>query len=1007
MKTRPNFYILLDIDPSVSDWETINAAIKDKRRTWSMEKNQGSPAARRKAEKNMTFLREMESLLKDTEGRKQQAIEARKEKDKERRERIDELIDFIKIMSSTTDTVLHRDVKILVNKTGKLFTEGEVEKYLKKYGITVGSESGKRKSKSRPKLEQSIAKGIRGELDSLNLKSLYDFLNFDHTPRLNVRSSPKSLFDRADSIYRELNRLGKTDSDSTTKMSLAGRSKSVFKTASEKERYDNTMAIDALSELEKPLEIAGRNKFIETAVLDELIIKAKKIGVTEDLAVEYIEDYVARRKWGIQKGKAAPKAQLRLCGFCDTLADTPIDERCKNCGEEFIQPCPLCGGPTPTENAACMNCGCSVGDAPLVKNLFRIANDAVSKGDLAKASDYLNRALEYWPGWEPAIVKKSEIDAIKKERSESLQKVFSLITNKKLTAAEAQLETHKLRLGYEGTAKAQQLIREGLKRSQDSCDEADKLNKLGKEDEALDKYEEALSYCADFQVAQTAIKNNPPSPPENVNVRWVGQTMRLSWDRSKRHGKISYRVIRKNGSLPMNVTDGRLIAETSSSEADDNQVDIGQPYYYGIFSVRAGIISPLSVKSGPHIRLGEAKDIQYEVGSQQISISWKLQNGSIGVEIWRREGLAPDKPLQGTKINFSGQNLIDTGLKNGRRYGYLIISKFRDPSGKAQFIFSKGKSIHATPASPPKPVLDLSVQLKNHIAFLTWTVPKGSPEIQIRQTQSIPEIEPGLIISASKADKYGAVVPSTSNGTGQTGIRSQGRIYFIPLSIVSETAVAGKPVSITTIDEISNLTSYKNGRNIVLSWLWPEGATEVLLCHSNKSYPTVPSINNSTKVRITRSEYDRQGFWELHAATNQKYYFTVFVCDPSADIYSNGIRVLEAMGTESTVQYRIKTKRTLLTRKLKNAWLEFTSKEDIILNHIVAVLKKNFPPVSKYDGTEIYEAKELHVENGKATLMIPDKYINSKGYIKVFFKRDSGNEGVRLMPFSKEKLLLQ
>jgi len=51
MKKRPNFYNLLELEPSFTDWSRIDSIILDKRRKWSMQKNQGSPAQRRKAER--------------------------------------------------------------------------------------------------------------------------------------------------------------------------------------------------------------------------------------------------------------------------------------------------------------------------------------------------------------------------------------------------------------------------------------------------------------------------------------------------------------------------------------------------------------------------------------------------------------------------------------------------------------------------------------------------------------------------------------------------------------------------------------------------------------------------------------------------------------------------------------------------------------------------------------------------------------------------------------------
>ena len=279
MKERPNFYTILELDPSISDWPTIDKAIQTKRRTWSLQKNQGSPTARRKAEQYIRFIPDMETVFKDSTLRKEEAKAALAEQKKERKAQLSKLDELIKMLHNTS--VTEGDIKLLVNKTGKVFTVKEVEARLKRHGIQHHQERAETAPKARPKLEASTAKRIRDALTVLKLNSLYEFVNLDHKPGLTSRSSAKALYDRADTIYKEISRTGKTDSESTTRQLLAGEGQAVFKSEQEKERYDNTLAGEVLLSLNDLLDIAGRDKYLEAREISSLLKEAKKLGVAE------------------------------------------------------------------------------------------------------------------------------------------------------------------------------------------------------------------------------------------------------------------------------------------------------------------------------------------------------------------------------------------------------------------------------------------------------------------------------------------------------------------------------------------------------------------------------------------------------------------------------------------------------------------------------------------------------------------------------------------------------
>jgi len=1006
MEERPNFYTLLELDPSITDWPTIQAAIQEKRRSWSLQKNQGSPAARRKAERYMKYLPEMEALLKEPESRQTEAKAAVKAQKKDKQAQLDELDRLISMFHTTT--ISSEDVKLIVSQTGKAFSEQEIEDRLKQRGFQLDKSTAGHKKTARPKLEPSVAKAIRDELNTLKLNSLYDFLNLEHSPKLSARSSPKSLYERGDAIYKELSRTGKTDEDTTLKMSLAGRSKSVFKNA-EKERYDNTLAMDVLTQLDKQLEIAGRDKFIETKELESLLQEAKKLGVTETVAMEYIEEHAAIKKWGVQKNTETTRIQLPICGYCDTMAAaSPQDKHCQNCGEELVQPCPKCGKPTPTENAACSHCGCHTGDGPLVKALLKDGKRLKDEGDLDNAILYLNRALDYWTDWQPALDAKKQAESKKRERTEALDQIKALIKARKLEKGESQLERFKQHDGKAQTdtiQKLQKQIDDGLHRAKQTYEIAEKLRLAGKTEESFDKYEESLSHCVDFTPALSAMASSPPPPPPSLTAVWHGESLRLSWFKANARGKISYRIVRKRGGLPANERDGDIIADTSMTKADDIKAQAGIAYYYGVFSVRAGVFSHHFAATGPHLRTSDVENLDYEVSHGQVTLKWHLPDGCIAVEVWRKDGVAPSCLGDGNAIvPGTSSHFMDTGLQNGQCYGYLIVAKYRHPIDESRTLYSKGVTLLATPMDPPEPVTDLTANRQDRTVFLTWTMPPGKVQVQIRQTQSIPDLTPGQIVSIKNVERFGEPVQVTTPGRAQTTLNTQGRVFFVPLSLVYETAVLGNPVAVTTIDEVSALVSQRNGRNLVLTWQWPIGASEVQVAYHHDHFPTTADENGATKVWVTRSEYERNHCWELRSAALQKYYFTVFVRDSNADIYSSGVNLLEAMGQENLVRYQVIVKHKFFSKTPQAAWIELISEEGAPLEGVQVVRKAKYPPVSKNDGVIVAEAEQITFMNKRSRIEIPTQHLKEGGYLKLFFKDDALAKEVRLLPAAKDKL---
>lgn len=989
-----NYYIILGLDTDADDWSVIEGRIKECQRRWAMQKNQGAPKDRRNAEKYLRLIPDMQAKLLNPESRKEIASNAAAELKSQKSEllsKLDELICHIQGKSINADAL-----KQLARQAGDGLLESEILTRLKANGISVESSSKQRStSKTRSKLEPTVAQNIRDNLRHIQCANLYEFLV------LGSRSSPKSLSDAAQAMLGIL-RKKPISSETTIGQELAGLALAVFKNAEEKERYDNTLATEAMDEMKGHLEIAGLNSFLDQNAIDKLVQEARVKGVKDpDIALEYIQDFARKRKWGIQRDGVKLLTQLKICGFCNAVARGERDIRCHQCGEELIQACPRCGHPTPTQDECCSSCGCSTGDAPLVKGLLREGKHHFSKGDLSQAQVCFERALVYWENWQPALQEKMRVETAREVREAALSAINNLVRVCKLEEALITLDRFSREYGSVGTESLSSQIKTGMNSARNAFRAAELLLANGKTEDAVEKFSETLNYCADFLPALRALATLPPPKPSGLYVSMAGSTARLRWDNVRTRGAVTYRVLRKAFGSPNSLTDGTTVGETQAASCDDTSIPSGTPLYYTVFALRGGA-SSASATSGPHMLLADVANVIAEAGDSQVSLHWTPPTGCSGVEVWRE--INPQSTSRGTRssIPVSGTSAVDLGLKNGNSYGYLIVACFTDPADGRGTVRSPGIGVVVMPVEPPHAVEDLKVRREDRTAILHWT-PPARGDVQIRQTRISPSFTKGRIVPLATADQYGAPVPVTGRGTTQTTLAYQGRVFFVPLSVIGQTVVLGSPVAMTTIDEVTSLQSQRQGDSIHLTWCWPSGATEVRIVWKYDAQPTIPEDSAGGARTVTRSEYDRSSVWTLRNAKRARHYFTIFVRDPGAEIYSTGAYVLEANGLEVQVNYRVYTQRNLLRRSLQKAWIELqTTAEVTSLPALIAVLKHGLPPTRPEDGRIIVRLSYLAFHDGKARIDLPVD--DAIGFIKLFFKDGVHAQEIRLMPASQEQL---
>lgn len=990
-----NFYILLQLDPSINDWGVIEAKITNMQRRWSMQKNQGLPKARRSAERNLKLVGEMKTKLRDATTRKRIGAEAKKELRATKSKQFAHLDSLIQLHKKAT---INADgLKALVRHAGGGMTEADVIAHLKKRGITVEAKgSAKARPEARSKIDGATAASIRDALKHVGKESLYDFLE------LNARTSPKILSETADQIYKDLQRVGKTDASTTARQELAGHAKAVFRDADGKKKYDNTFAEEAMEDLRAHIEFAGTDKYLSLGEVSHIVGIARKKGVNAKVATDFIQDIAEKRKWVIQSKETGPTVELRLCGYCNTLARKENDKLCHECGKALVQPCPQCKTPTPTQDECCSGCGCSTGDAPIVDTLLRMGKDALAHGDIKEALSNFECALLIWPGWSEAEACKKAAISKKIAHDSALDALNGLIKKRQLEESQGALDAIIREHGEAGVTRMRQQIDAGIRKAQSYHAEAEKLRKRGKSEEAVAKDAEALEACADFRPAQLALASAPPPSPTDLDVAFVGASARLKWVPVRASGIVTYRVQRKVGGAPTSPNDGATLAETQAPTCQDTEAPSGVPFYYSVYAMRGGVNSRAAAEHGPNIHLVPVTDVVAEPGDGQVTIRWKNPAHCVDVTVWRRSGRDGAVTDKGVRITASGGSVVDQRLKNGQAYTYQIVARFEDPRGGQAPINAPAASVEVVPVAAPFPVTDLRAEHTERTVTLHWTTPP-SGSVQLRVSRDAPALPVGAVLNVKDLDRIGQPIPVSGPSSAQATLDQQGRVFYCPLTVVAQSAVLGDSVAVTALDDISDLTTRRQGKSIYLRWHWPRGANEVFITWRHDRFPRSHEEQVDGARRLTRAEYDRTGQFLISQAIEKRHYFRIFVKDTDYDFYSAGMKALEAGGLETQIRYRVSTTKSLFRRSVTEIWIELSTEVAVSeIPAVLAVLRDDLPPLSPDDGRIIARKPNVSFADGQGRIELPANA--TRGYVKLFFQNARNARQFRLMPAAKNNL---
>lgn len=995
--SRPNFYELLEIDPSQpwSDGE-FSKILKIKQGEWT--KKTKNPKYKVEYTGYLQMVKLIEQIMKDPKSREQERKQTLESQSKQAQIFKQQFEGDLKGIVAK-GYILESEVKNLITKFSSVFSESEIRRQISNLGIEIKTkeEADNPENIKINNIDKTKIGEIENNLKSLNQQDLYNFLGLPKTTRTD------ELCAAASNRYEEIKKTGQSTAEASAIMALAGHAKTFFKDDEKRKIYDFSLSLQVFQSLEDAIDnITLHEKIIYGKQFTYLLELAFSRGIDVEKAKKHIITYGRNKKIAVEMAGVEAVKQKIACPQCQTINERDQDF-CSNCGSSLKIKCPSCGLISSIEDRACSKCSFPIGNESIVRRYLVESQKLIHQKFYEDAVNHLNLTQQ---AWSSPLISQTLNDDLSKQisqlKSEAEQKKQNLIN------CQQQLN-HAIneRLYYEARRILQQLKLEfaslDLNREESKIEaeihkaesELEKVRQLETQGEdAIDLYQKVLSICKDCQAAKDALAKTPPLPASQLSANKSHKIINLSWQASPSK-KVGYTIIRKYHSQPISSKDGEQLDTIFSTSYDDNTVESGKPVYYAIYTNREGVLAVNSAQlEQPILLTSEVSNLVAQAMDTQVNLTWTHPQNVTEIQIYR--STQPfNTSNQGERVEVINiSNVIDKNLENGKKYYYLIYSLFKNYDGS--LIKSQGITIDVIPEKPPSPLEDLTIEVIKTDPYyqlkLSWQLPtKG--EGAVLQSDSFPDFGKTHLLPQGSLSEYGKVLQETNTSVTIT-IEKKGIFYFTPILLFQKNAYLGKTREYVNVDDVSNLKCQKQTNEIQVRWNWPENCQEIILSHGERQFPSSHKDSNATHIKVTKNQYNLKGYYPITSITNRDYFIVVYA------VFNKAGQTLIASGLNESARVRISLSTLMkinyeISREKKGFGL-FKGKLLLIINingkgqmpDLVLVYKQGGKPIKKTDGETALTISSTILQEDKTTFTYELKEQN-RCYGSLFIANDS------------------
>lgn len=193
----------------------------------------------------------------------------------------------------------------------------------------------------------------------------------------------------------------------------------------------------------------------------------------------------------------------------------------------------------------------------------------------------------------------------------------------------------------------------------------------------------------------------PPGPVTNFSATGGDAQVALAWVNPVDADFEGVKIVRKQGSVPLSITDGVVVYDDSGTGTTDTDVMNGLTYFYAAYAYDgagnlSGAVSASATPMGDTTPPGPVTNFTATAGDGEVLLAWVNPGDSdfAGVKIQRKTGAPAASPEDGTTAyNGPGTAHTDTTVANGTQYYYTAYAY--DGVGN----YAEGVDATATPTS--------------------------------------------------------------------------------------------------------------------------------------------------------------------------------------------------------------------------------------------------------------------------------------------------------------------
>lgn len=1011
--SRPNYYILLDLDPNTDDIEEIEKVIMQKRTEWSRLRNH--PRRANEALANLDALKGAKEILSDPEQRASEADQARDIINAERLKQLKatyHLLDETISICSAKGWIEEAELKRMIESYS--LSENEIRARI---SLPIENRHSKKPTEKRAQIDTSGARKIAthclelGDLERerkqandenaevsnnkfsdshpSGLPSLYDYLG------MGVQSSPAALLEETDQRFKSV-AIGSQSAKNNIERTLLAQCKVHFKNEESKEKYDAALSQLRLEKINNYLQIASATKTIERAVAEKLKKEAMNYGdLSEDEAEQYIFSYCKEHHIELlDEKKASSSLALVKCGFCGVVNDENFDH-CTHCGSHLTIACPKCETVASSEQTACQECGFILNDLMNIDHQLRQAKIHWDAERYDEAKRLSEQVLRWLPEQELA---RNILAAIKREEEvveETINKIATFIDKRQYyTARKLFLDERKL---VHTSQTLKNMEKESLQQVHVAENYMNQATHVDDEAAKIDYYIKALDTATDCDKAKKMLAKWPPAAPTQLTATTNANGITLSWQPSTARGSIKYRILRKLHEPSHHIQDGELIAEISACTYSDTDAIGGFPYFYTIYAVRGSIVSRESVHKGPFIHKAEVGNLSIQKREDTVELNWQRPKGAVAVEVIRKEDDLPKNRTDGHPLpNVGTSGVLDSAIVYGKQYGYLVTTVY-ELDGERHY--SEGLSEKVEVFEQLNKLENILVERKSDgilISWSPWNDAFGTSDIYYSSTPF--SINTGETVALEKIANLGEKIRVTGDMTStfiETNMNKP--IYILPVTSKDEVALIGDIIVSKHHPEVLNVHHKDNNHELLLRWDWPPKVNDVILAYGAHSFPTSPQDPSATSRTINKGMYDALNGFQLKPE-ERDYYFTIFTRyeDNNVLVHSNGVQYLYVNSDPIDISYDIKVANYFLKRTIT---IHISVSQAIELPELVLVKRAATAPTYKEQGEVIYRTAKTAVSQS-IKFDIDAKHFEKNMFAKLFFDNEQFAQKYRLLTSS-------